>query len=323
MPASTDSALVDFQPTQQEFLEEVTAGLNQYPRRLPCKYFYDQRGSQLFDAICELDEYYLTRAELDIMRQHAKAMAEQIGSGVRLVEYGSGSSLKTRLLLEHLAGHSSYVPVDISRKHLQQTAASLSSRFDEIEILPVCADFTNAFTLPTPRHTPTHTAVYFPGSTIGNFAPSEAKELLSNIATLCGRGGGLLIGIDLQKDTAIIEAAYNDANGITAEFNLNLLHRINRELGANFNVDQFTHAAQYNIALGRVEIFLISQAEQDVRLDGDEFHFSEQERICTEYSYKYTVEGFSDMAAQVGLRLRRIWIDDDGLFGVLHLALAP
>ena len=312
--------LVDLQPTHQAFLDEVLSGLDDSPRHLPCKYFYDQRGSRLFDKICELDEYYLTRTELAIMRRSSAEMAEQIGPGVMLVEYGSGSSLKTRLLLKHLSVPAAYVPVDISRKHLQYTANTLSSHFPHIEVLPVCADFTCPFELPTPQRRPSHRAVYFPGSTIGNFPPAAALDLLEQIAALCGDGGGLLIGIDLQKDIGIIESAYNDSLGVTAEFNLNLLRRINCELEADFDLKAFKHAAHYNPSLGRVEIYLVSQADQVVTIRDELFEFTEGERICTEYSYKYTVDDFSQMAAQVGLTLRRVWTDDDQFFGVLHFA---
>ena len=192
------------------------------PRTLPCKYFYDERGSQLFDEICKLDEYYLTRSEISIMKRHAPEMADQIGPGVMLVEYGSGSSIKTRLLLEQLQDPVAYVPVDISRDHLLRTANGLSLDFPHLEVLPVCADFTTEFHLPNSKRIPTHSAVYFPGSTIGNFLPRTALAMLAGIVPLCGTGGGLLIGIDLQKDVDVIESAYNDAKGVTAEFNLNI-----------------------------------------------------------------------------------------------------
>lgn len=321
MPESKETPLLDLQPTQQVFMDEVVSGLRDSPRHLPCKYFYDHAGSQLFDKICDLDEYYLTRTELTIMRGHAAEMAEQIGPGVMLVEYGSGSSLKTRLLLEQLAAPAAYVPVDISRKHLQYTANTLSSHFPEVEVLPVCADFTRPFELPTPQQPPTHAAVYFPGSTIGNFPPDAAHQLLAQIAPLCGVGGGLLIGIDLQKDVAIIESAYNDTSGVTAEFNLNLLRRINRELGADFDLSSFTHQAEYNPSIGRIEMYLVSETDQEVALNGETISFSAGERICTEYSYKYTVEQFAELAAKVGLTLRRAWTDANGFFGVLHFAI--
>ena len=224
------TALLDLKPQAAVFLDDVVEGLSQSPKCLPCKYFYDERGSQLFDRICELDEYYLTRTELAIMRQFASEMAEQIGPGVMLVEYGSGSSIKTRLLLDHLPDPVAYVPVDISREHLQAVADQLSRAYPHIEMLPVCADFTEHFDLPVPKRRPTHVAVYFPGSTIGNLQPEDACQLLDRIARLCGVGGGLLIGVDLQKEISVIEDAYNDEAGVTAEFNLNLLKHINQLL---------------------------------------------------------------------------------------------
>lgn len=229
----------------QELLDDVIHGLSQPSKRLSCKYFYDQRGSQLFDQICDLDEYYLTRTEQAIMDQHAEEMAYQLGERVMLIEFGSGSSTKTHILLENLIDPSAYVPLDISEDHLLKTAADLRDRFPKIEILPLVADFTQPFELPHPQLTASHAAVYFPGSTIGNFEPEVAQMLLSNIADLLGGEGGLLIGIDLQKESSIIHDAYNDSAGVTAEFNLNLLHRMNNELtpiltSNSSNISRFT-----------------------------------------------------------------------------------
>jgi dimethylhistidine N-methyltransferase len=311
--------LVDREPTTDAFLQDVLAGLRKRPRHLPCKYFYNERGSHLFDQICELDEYYPTRTELAIMDRYAAEMADQIGPGVRLVEYGSGSSVKTRILLDHLQHTLAYVPVDISREHLHRTAEGLSLAYPEIEVLPVCADFTDDFELPEPVYEPSHTAVYFPGSTIGNFRPTEARDLLARIARLVGVGGGLLIGIDLQKRASILEAAYDDRRGVTAEFNLNLLRRINCELDADFAVDQFQHQALYDDVHGRIEMHLVSRRRQVVTISGESFRLAENETICTEYSHKYTIAGFAQMAADVGLHLRRYWTDARRYFAVLHL----
>ena len=239
------------QHLDQTFLSDVNAGLSQPNKRLSCKYFYDERGSQLFDLICDLDEYYLTRTEQAIMDRHSKAMAEQLGEGVMLVEFGSGSSTKTHVLLENLLQPSAYVPLDISDDHLLKTAVGFRNKFPRIEILPMVADFTQPFELPESKIKSSHAAIYFPGSTIGNFRPDEAKRLLTKIAALLGRGGGLLIGIDLQKEPSIIQAAYNDSQGITDEFNLNILNRINAELEADFNLEQFEHLAFYNQSLAR------------------------------------------------------------------------
>lgn len=315
------TTLLDLHPSADSFGEAVSEGLGKTPKTLPCKYFYDERGSQLFDQICELDEYYLTRAELEIMQRHAAGMATQIGPRAMLVEYGSGSSVKTRLLLDQLTDLAAYVPVDISREHLQRTADQLSAAYPNIEVLPVCADFTLGFELPLARRPPSHVAVYFPGSTIGNFTPDAALEILGGIAILCGPGGGLLIGIDLQKDTNVLEAAYNDATGVTAEFNLNLLKRIQRELDATIDVGQFAHEAVYNAQLGRVEISLVSQRDQSVTLGGQTFELAAGERITTEYSHKYTIEGFARLASQVGFELHQSWTDEQSRFAVLHLVV--
>jgi len=306
---------------RRRFLGDVVDGLRDSPKRLPSKYFYDQRGSQLFDQICGLDEYYLTRTEAEIMQQYGGEMAVCIGPGVRLVEYGSGSSTKTRILLDHLEDPVAYVPVDISREHLLATSAQLRSDYPHLEVLPVHADFTRDFALPAPSRKPTHTAVYFPGSTIGNFIPERAHGILGRIAPMCGSGGGLLIGIDLQKDASILEAAYNDAAGVTADFNLNLLQRINDELVADFDLEQFSHRAIYNGEQGRIEMHLVSEADQQVRIDGHRIDFRAGETICTEYSHKYTIEGFAALAAEVGLTLRRDWTDSEQRFAVLHLVV--
>ena len=319
---SYQTTLIDFEPATETFREDIVAGLNSDPRTLPCKYFYDERGSRLFDEICKLDEYYLTRSEISIMNKYAPEMADQIGPGAMLVEYGSGSSIKTRLLLEHLQDPVAYVPVDISRDHLLRTANDLSLAYPHIEVLPVCADFTAEFDLPISQRVQTHNAVYFPGSTIGNFQPRSARAMLARIAPLCGTGGGLLIGIDLQKDADIIESAYNDAKGVTAEFNLNLLSRINRELDGKFNVDQFEHQAIYNDEMGRVEIYLVSRFDQAVTVGDESFEFTDGETICTEYSHKYTIDGFAELAAEVGLTLHRHWTDDRQLFAVLHFVVS-
>ena len=307
------------QQAGRSFLSDVVDGLSQPNKRLQCKYFYDERGSLLFDEICELDEYYLTRTEQAIMDRHAHEMAQQLGERVMLIEFGSGSSTKTQVLLKNLINPAAYVPLDISEDHLLNTGEKLREEFSEIEILPVIADFTRGFELPQPKVEPSHAAVYFPGSTIGNFEPGQAKELLANISNLLGPEGGLLIGIDLQKEPAIIHAAYNDSEGITDQFNLNILHRINSELDANFDVDQFEHLAFYNRAHGRVEIYLVSCREQRVEIGEHAFDFAAGERIFTEYSHKYSIEGFAKMAGEAGFTLHQYWTDAKNLFAVLHL----
>lgn len=309
-------------PARRAFLRDVLAGLQMTPKQLPCKYFYDQRGSVLFDRICQLDEYYLTRSELVIMDRFAPEMGAQIGPGAMLVEYGSGSSVKTRYLLDDMPDAVAYVPVDISGEHLKSTARELARDYPRIEVLPVCADFTKHFVLPVSKRPASHSAVYFPGSTIGNFLPHQAADLLARITRLCGKHGGLLIGIDLKKDPTTIEAAYNDPSGVTAEFNLNLLARINRELGANFDLGSFSHQARYNRQLGRVEMYLVSDAAQTVAIGNERIEFLPDETICTEYSHKYTVDEFAAIAATAGLSLHQQWTDKNGYFAVLHFAVA-
>ncbi|TWT90479.1 Histidine-specific methyltransferase EgtD [Pseudobythopirellula maris] len=320
--ASSGAAQIGFSPAAGVFYEEVEQGLRSSPRTLPCKYFYDAQGSQLFDAICELPEYYVTRTELEIMRRHAGEMAERIGPGVMLIEYGSGSSVKTRLLLSQLDRPAAYVPVDISGDHLLSTSERLRVSYPQIEILPVCADFTESFALPRPSTRPTHNAVYFPGSTIGNFHPAAASRMLRTIVELCGCGGGLLIGVDLQKDPAVLMRAYDDSQGVTAAFNQNLLRRINRELDANFELDAFEHQSYYDTESHRIEMRLVSRCDQAVTIGGEEFGFDRGESIRTECSYKHTVEGFAQLASEAGLALRESWTDDDERFAVLHLVVA-
>ncbi|WP_242632120.1 L-histidine N(alpha)-methyltransferase [Rubripirellula amarantea] len=290
-------------------------------KTLPCKYFYDEVGSQLFDQICELDEYYPTRTELKIMIDHADEMASQIDRDVMLVELGSGSSIKTKILLDALIDPVAYVPVDISEEHLLKTAEGLRSRYTDLEVLPVVADFTKPFELPIPSQSYSHVALYFPGSTIGNFEPDTAVEILGSMAELLGPQGGLLIGIDLQKDIRTLVSAYDDASGVTSQFNLNLLSRINRELDGTFDLSKFSHKAIYNEVAHRIEISIVSLEDQSVSIGDDVFHFFKNEEILTEYSHKYSIDGFAKLAGQHGFSLHQQWTDEDGLFAVLHLVL--
>jgi dimethylhistidine N-methyltransferase len=301
------------------FKDDVLAGLGQSPKSLPCKYFYDERGSQLFDEICRLDVYYPTRTELQIMRCHAGEMAALIGRHARLVELGSGSSTKTRLLLDALVDLEAYVPVDISGEHLGRAAAGLARDYPHIPIIPICADYSYSVDLPAPR--PRRTVVYFPGSTIGNLVPADAKRFLKVIAHVAGPMGGLLIGVDLKKDPRMLNAAYNDPEGLTAAFNLNLLTRINRELGGDFDLGRFRHHAFYDAARGRIEMQLISSTRQIVRVGRSAFSFDQGEAITTEYSYKYDIGEFERLAASAGFVSRRAWTDPRRLFSVQHYAL--
>lgn len=303
------------------FLQDVIDGLARMDKTLPCKYFYDEIGSQLFEQITETEEYYPTRIEMGLMVDHIQSISIEIGAKVMLVEFGSGSSTKTRVLLDALADPVAYVPLDISEEHLLNTAENLRLAYPDLEVLPVVADFTQKFFLPSPSRAYSHCDLYFPGSTIGNFEPPTARILLSKMAQLLGPRGGLLVGIDLQKDSEVLERAYNDAAGITAEFNLNLLARINSELGANFDLEQFEHRAIYNQQDHRIEMLLVSQCEQSVNIADQSISFSRDETIVTEYSYKYTVSGFAELAADAGFSLRNSWTDDQAYFALVYLTL--
>jgi len=311
--------LRDHHPRLDEMADEVVAGLNERQKTLPCKYFYDTQGSLLFDAICELPEYYLTRTELGIMETHLDAMAAALGERVMLLEPGSGSSVKTRLLLEHLTTPVAYVPVDISREHLVNAADRLNRQYPLLEVLPVCADFNRMFEVPVPARTAARIAVYFPGSTLGNFAPTEAAALLRHMRRLAGPDGALLVGVDLAKDKTVLEQAYDDAAGVTARFNLNLLTRINRELDADFDLSRFHHRAVFNEQEGCIEMHLVSTARQSVQVAGERFEFRSGEHILSECSYKHTPERFAALAARAGLKIEQQWTDDRRYFCVAYL----
>lgn len=305
------------------FRADVLHGLSQPHKRLPCKYFYDRTGAELFDRICALDEYYPTRCELTILQRHAPALAECVGPEVALIEYGSGSSRKTRLLLDQLRDPAAYLPVDINGDQLQQTARALAHIYPRLSVHPVEADFVDPFTLPILNPPAARRVVYFSGSTIGNFEPSAARKLLARIAELCGPRGGLLIGVDLKKDPRVLHAAYNDSQGVTAAFNLNLLTRINRELHADFALDRYDHYAFYNPVPGRIEMHLVSRAAQTVRIGGMAFALAEGESIRTEYSYKYSLTDFARLASEAGLRVRQVWLDERAWFSVQYLSVEP
>ncbi|MEL7538035.1 MAG: L-histidine N(alpha)-methyltransferase [Pseudomonadota bacterium] len=312
-----DAHNVSFQEAEPEGdLLEIIASLSRPQKFLSPKFFYDQRGSELFDQITEQTEYYPTRTELGIMQDNIAAIKKAIGADASLIEFGSGSSYKTRFLLEHLEDLAVYVPVDISEDFLIATAKDLAKDFPNLEILPVAADFTREFDLPQPKRMPARNVVYFPGSTIGNFMPDAALELLKVMRAEAKDGGALLIGVDLKKDRAPLEAAYNDAAGITAEFNLNMLVRINREFDANFDVDAFSHRAIYNEVLGRIEMHLISDKAQSVSIGGERFDFDKGEYILSECSHKYAPVEFGAMVERAGFRVSEVWVDKDRLFSV-------
>ena len=302
--------------------DEVLAGLSKSPRQLPCKFFYDDHGAQLFRQICELPEYYVTRTEIEILRVHGAEMAAALGPQIELIGLGTGAGTKTKILLEELDRPAVYVPIDISKEQLEHSSARFRKMFPNLQVLPVAADYLEPFELPLPRHLSSRSVVYFPGSTIGNFEPDDASEFLSRLVDLVGDGGGLLVGIDLQKDRHVIEAAYNDGAGVTAKFNKNLLARINRELGSDFDLAHWQHYAIYNPAEGRIEIYLISEIDQTVHVGELSFEFRAGEKILTEYSYKHTIGGFIMLARQAGFEFQQVWTDDAQWFGVFYFTVA-
>lgn len=310
-------------------LEDVLQGFSGKPRSLPSKYFYNAAGSALFDQICELEEYYPTRTERWILETYVDEINTALNDDIVLIEYGSGSSHKTRLLLEHLKGLAAYVPIDISRNHLMMAARKLEGEFPSLPIFPVCADYlqdievdlTGALSekngegeTQRPKE-PAH-LIFFPGSTIGNFTVDQARDFLGRVHRLAGKDGSLLIGVDLVKDEDVLHAAYNDSLGITAAFNRNMLHHVNQRLGLTIDVDLFTHRAFWDEAAERIEMQLIATGEQVVDIEGNMFEFKVGDVIRTEYSHKYRIENFRMMAEEAGFRVDRIWTDPENLFSV-------
>lgn len=309
--------LRDLEPTRAEFGAAVLDGLSTTPKTLPCKFFYDAEGSRLFDRICQLPEYYPTRTESGILRERVGEIAALVGPAARLVEFGSGAGVKIRLLLAALVRPAAYVPVDISRNHLVAAASGLARDFPRLKIAPVCADYTKPFSLPVLPTTETGATVgFFPGSTIGNFTPAEARDFLSTARQLLGPGSWMVIGVDLKKDLGILLPAYDDPEGVTAAFNLNLLRRINRELGGTFELEQFAHEARWNEAASRIEMHLVSRRDQTVEISGRSFAFRAGETIHTENSHKYAHDAFEALAADAGYRTVAVWTDPDRLFSL-------
>ena len=304
----------DYHPPTENLLGEVLSGLTCQPKRLSPKFFYDAVGSRLFDAITRLPEYYPTRTELGILREQGDAIAEHLGHDSILIELGSGSSQKIRVLLDSLRP-TVYIPVDISSEHLRHSASNIARDYPDLQVEAVCADYSAGLQLPD-LPVDTARAAFFPGSSIGNFEPAGAVSLLRDIGRDLGPGGAMLIGVDLKKDKQQLDAAYNDNQQITAAFNLNLLTRINREIDADFDTNRFEHRAFYNEAEGRVEMHLVSTCTQNVRIDGHRFRFEAGETIHTENSYKYSVEEFHALGAVAGYEAEQVWIDPDGLFSV-------
>jgi L-histidine Nalpha-methyltransferase len=315
-PSSAVSPDRVLNPAPTRLSDEVLAGLRRTPKQLSPVWFYDELGSVLFDQICEVPEYYLTRTELAIMSTHAAEMGHHIGPHAALIEYGSGTSLKTRLLLDQLDMPRIYVPVDIARTHLLDAAGALARDYATLRIAPVCADFTQPFELPAHAAVADRRVVYFPGSTIGNFDPASARALLQSIRDLVGSQGAALIGVDLKKDREVLERAYNDAAGATAEFNLNALRHLNRELGTDFRLDGFEHEACWVEAQSRIEMHLVSREDQVVHLGEDEVHIARGERLLTECCHKYTLESFAELAGAAGFHVERVWTDAGEKFSV-------
>lgn len=316
-PISTEFARLEQHAPTSTFLEDVLAGLSRPQKAIPSKYFYDETGSKLFEEITQLPEYYLTRTEIGIMERFIDEMMERIGPRSLLVEYGSGSSLKTRIILDHLREPAGYVPIDISRDHLLESSSQLAKSYPLLNIIPISADYTTQIRLPDIRDA--HPVVFFPGSTIGNFTPTEAEAFLARLAAIVGSGGGLLLGADLRKDSTVIEAAYNDSQGVTAAFNKNVLRRINRELDGTFNLDKFSHRAYFNATHSRIEMHLLSSENQCVRIGSMPFPFAAGESILTEYSYKYTQADIEGLADKAGFDVVDVWTDDLAYFSVQYL----
>ena len=307
-------------PVNRDFAAEVLKGLSAADKNLPCRFFYDAVGSELFEDITRTKDYYPTRTETAILRAHASDLMAG-AAGAVLVEFGSGSSTKTELLLDHARDLCAYIPIDVSPTALEGAVRRLGERFPLLPVKPVVADFTTSVQLPAdcadaPR------IGFFPGSTIGNFSPSEAQALLRTMAVTLGHGARLILGVDLRKDARRLVAAYNDDEGVTAAFNLNLLARINRELGGAFDLQFFRHEAIWNPVAGRVEMYLISERQQTIEVLGQPFQFRAEERIHTENSYKYTLQGLGMTAGAGGWSIRRTFLDADGLFAVAELTAA-
>jgi dimethylhistidine N-methyltransferase len=300
-------------PRDENFVDSLTGGLSRSPKEIACKYFYDQEGSELFDRICALPEYYQTRTETALLERHVEEIAQLMGPNVEVLEYGAGALKKVRILLDH-ASVGAYSPLDISGDYLSAVVNELAADYPTLILRPLIGDFTEPLDIPALPGNPRRIG-FFPGSTIGNFRPDAAGCLLRRMRGQLA-GGGLLIGVDLVKDPARLHAAYNDAAGVTASFNKNLLARANRELDAGFDLDGFAHYAPYNPAAHRIEMYLVSLRRQSVDLAGRRFDFAAGEAVHTEDSHKYTIESFREMAARAGFRPRAVWTDPERLFSL-------
>jgi len=311
---------VDLAPVEEDFRAAALAGLTRRHKAIPCRFLYDDRGSALFEDICGLPEYYITRTEIGILEAHADEITARAGPDCQLIEFGAGAGRKVRLLLAALENPAAYVPIDISSQYLRRTASAIVEEFPDLAVVAVCADFTEPQRLPA--HLPAHAGRrlgFFPGSTIGNLDPGEAASFLRGCRAMLGRAGAMVVGVDLKKDPSLLHAAYNDAAGVTAAFTLNLLARMNREIEADFDPSRFRHEAFYNPAAGRVEIYIRSTMDQIVTVAGRRIRFAAGERIHIENSYKYTVAEFQRLAEGAGFRAAACWADDRDLFSVHYL----
>ena len=320
MPHGNLARFLDLEPEHVEFRDAVLAGLARQPRSIPCRFLYDAQGSALFEQICELPEYYVTRTELGILREHAPAMARLIGPACQLIEFGSGASRKVRLLLDALERPAVYAPVDISREFLREAASLVAGDFPQLAVIAICADYSDPRVvagLPPPGSG--RRVGFFPGSTIGNLEPAEAVAFLRGCRAILGPRGGMLVGVDRKKDHGVLHRAYNDAAGVTAQFTLNLLARVRRELGAELDVARFAHDASYNADVGRIEIYARSLADQLVTVAGHRFAIAAGERLHVENSYKYSRAEFQALAQRAGFRPAAVWTDPDALFSVHYL----
>jgi len=315
-------ANIDFHddyPETVDFLDEVIYGLKQEQPQISPKFFYDETGSKLFDQICQLPEYYPTRTEALILENHSDDIAKIIGKDCLLFEPGSGSSEKVRLLLDSLKPET-YVPMDISKDYIIEVSKDLAKEYPWLNIHAACIDFTKPLDLSFCSSN-AHKVAFFPGSSIGNFEPSQAQKFLSRLTDTVGNGGGLLIGVDLKKPDHILNAAYNDKRGITAKFNKNLLHRINDELNADFDAENFTHKAFYNNEIGRIEMHLVSQTEQTINIESEKIRLDKGQTIHTENSYKYSIDEFQQIASKAGFTPIDVWTDPDNLFSVHYMSV--
>jgi len=312
---------VDHVVKRTDFRDAVIEGLSRNPKTIPSKFLYDQRGSALFEQICTLPEYYPTRVETAILSQHAEEIASMCGDNCLLVELGSGSSVKTRILLDRLHRPVAYIPVDIAYDQLRVAAELIARDYPQLEVLPLCTDYTAPFELPSPHRTPGRRITFFPGSTIGNLEPAEAVRFIANLARASKPGDAIIVGVDLVKSRAILEKAYNDSQGVTAAFNLNILRRMRRELNAGLQMDSFRHRAIFNSEAGRVEMHLVSMCDQTITIDHRRVHVRQGEAIVTEHCYKYAIDDFAELASASGCRVERVWTDRERLFSTHFLVV--